>query len=121
MNKKEQAALDAAVTAARLNRALRWSPETWIDRDVPVPDRDYTDGWNYNSYGEGRVERTWSGATSHGTYYENGSRGTGTQGGIKLYSNRVLALRAMRCEMELRFAKTLARIDAAIAEAKASE
>jgi hypothetical protein len=45
----------------------------------------------------------------------------GSQQGIALYSTAELALRAMRCEMEMRFAKTLANIDAQIAELRETE
>ena len=115
MNKREQLAFDAAQIQSRINRALRWSDASEIPPDVPPPDgyTEYTAGWTFNAYDAGRVERGWSSTVSHGSGEPPlaGRYSSGSQNGSSMYSTKTLALRAMRCEMEMRFARILAGID----------
>lgn len=115
MNKKEQLEFDSLRMTAAINRALRWSPERAIEPDVELPESHsgHSEGFLFIAHGAGRIEKAWSQRMSHGTgeFPEKDIHRSGTQGGRKLYASRVLALRAMRCEMEYQFAATLAKID----------
>lgn len=123
MNKKEQAAFDQAKLDLAVVRALRWSPETIIEPDVEPPDSltKITTGFLFNSYAEGRIEEAWSRTMSHGIGKPPEGRGTGSQNARRLYASKVLALRAMRCEMEMQFARILAGVDAKIEAARLEE
>lgn len=113
MNKKEQAALDAATNALRTARALRWStPDgALIPRDVPPPSggaTGATTGWDANVHTRS-VTRGWSTCSAHG---DGPPRpGSGSQGPIALYSTQTLALRALRVALEHNCAAALAGID----------
>lgn len=125
MNKKERAAFDDAILREKINRALRWSAEVRIEPDIAVPSgRDgqkCTVGWrsHHAEFQGPRAFRAWSepNAHGHGPYLNikpNTYRSGASQNGIALYSTEELALRALRCEMEMRFAKQLAELDAQI-------
>jgi hypothetical protein len=123
MSKTERAAFDKVKLDATIYRALRWSPETSIEPDVDIPDghcASIATGFLFNSYNDGRIEKAWSRSNSHGIGKppEPGRYGTGSQNGRRLYASEILALRAMRCEMEMRFARILASVDARIEVAK---
>lgn len=117
MTKTERAEMDRLEIVSRANRALRWSTFGFADRiepDVPVPQSGHTEGWTFNSYGSGRVERAWSEMTVHGSgeHRPHGdSRRSGTRGGKALFSSRLLALSALRSAKEREFATVLAQID----------
>ena len=129
MNKKEKAALAAALKQAALSHALRWSVPLGaeIAPDVPVPEvfASGTAGWmasparmmgHYDSPSES-VEAMESTSGGHG---RAGSQSR-SQGGIALHSSRLRALRALRHGMEVLFARKLAAVDEEIArEAAAS-
>lgn len=121
MNKKEQAAFDAAILEAKINRALRWSDVPYVERDVPLPESmGYSSGWDCFAYKDTfRVQEAWSSSTSHGTgpVPKPGVYSGGSQDGKLLYSTRERALRAVRCDVEMRFARVLAAIDEEIAKA----
>jgi len=112
MNKKEQAAFDAAVKEARLFRALNWTSP--ISPDVPIPSGSGTivNGWLYHVYDNGRVEKACTSSVHHS--FGNWDRTT-TQNPRSLYSTELLAYKAMRHEMERAFAEKLAAVDAKIA------
>ena len=116
MNKREKQALADAQQAAKVHRALRWSfPassvlrwETERDLDPPTWQSNvkHVLGWDLNlhrilsGYGPsptltGAVFKAWSSSRT-------------------LYSTRLRALRALRCELEQWAAERLAAIDDAI-------
>lgn len=112
MNKKEQTQLQKFMDEAVINRALRWS-DYEILPDVPPPTGSgYVNGWSYNSHSL-RVYKSWSGSVTHGDgHAETDVRpSSGSQRGISQYSTSTLALKAMRRDMENRFARRLADVD----------
>ncbi len=112
MNKKEQAEFEAAKKAVFVARALNWSEP--VPRDVAVPVRGHTTGWVYNANLRSPcVMKALSSSTGHATTWESNDFpvGTSTQRGISMYSTRLLALRAMRHEIECEVAEILAGID----------
>ena len=113
MNKKEQAEMQALREQLHLSNALRFT-ETPAGPDVPPPDfAGLSKGFLYHAHGEGRVAPACSSAVSHNF---GSNEKTSTQNPRHLYSTKLLALRALRHEMELDCAKRLARIDALIAQ-----
>lgn len=122
MNKKEREQLETITERARINRALRWSD---YDKspDVPIPSYStevaYVNGWSINTYDRGRVYKSWSSSNSHGDgWVIKGKRPDApSQKGIRQYSTKEKALKALRAEMEERFASKLSDIDAMINEA----
>lgn len=115
MNKKEQAAFDAVIAEAEVNRALRWS-DYETEKDVPRPSDGYVNGWSFNSY-NGSVYLSWSGTVTHGDGpVVDGKRPPyGSQRSIEQYSTKEKALKAMRRQMEMEFANKLAKVDRMIA------
>lgn len=122
MNKKEQAEMDALREELRIARAFRFTEP--VERDVLPPKSCYgseglTTGYEFNehigadphSYSSA-ISHQWSGSVSHGNvpYREH----SGSQGARRLFSTKLLALRALRFALERRFAKRLAEVDAAI-------
>ena len=127
MNKKEQAAMQAAIDRAELLSALRWSAP--VERDVAPPDGGYSERWDINAYSEGwdinaynkSVWLGWSSGVNHGTgpAPKAGGRYMGaSQQCRSLYSTKALALAALRHEVEKKAAADLMNIDRQIAEAK---
>lgn len=123
MNKAEQKRLDDAEYTARINRALRWSPEPAPTRDLPPGEMDAPSlGWDMNpnrTYGYA-VYEAWSTGTRHGeghpTLEQLRDRNfSGSQRAVPLYSTKLRALQALRCEVEMAAAQRLASIDAMIA------
>lgn len=111
ISKKEAAAHKEEVDKLKLRLALCWTPK--VEPDIPPP-KGYdptsrvslTKGW-LPCYD--RVEPACSAASFHGT---GRTTETTTQGPRSLYSTRLMALRAVRNDMEQRFAAELRRIDA---------
>lgn len=109
MTKKEKAAHDAEIDRLTLRLALCWTPE--VPPDVPHPTgssgdpRTLTKGWKPFF---DRVEPGCSSSCNHGRFQ---TTKVDSQQPVDLYSTRLLALRALRHEMELRFAAELRRID----------
>ena len=107
---------------AAVMRALRWSNETEIRPDVPPPPHSsdmLSVGYTYNEHllsGVcGSASRAVSTACSSSTSHCVGRTDkTSTQHPMRLYSTRLLAMRALRCKVELQFAIILAGIDAEI-------
>lgn len=124
MNKAEKAALEMAQNEAWIAYALRWSDLKRIDPDVPPPkpggpSNALSFGWMFNSYSTA-VVMACSSSISHGVSSQGDKEPpsrTTTQGARHLYSTEVLALKAMRQEMERKFASSLAAVDRRIAEA----
>ena len=117
MTKKEKAEFEKALMQANKLAALRWTDGAVAD--VPLPDCFNTEskGWAYVasiSYGTDRVEQAWSSSCSHGT---GTSRSSGAQGGVKLFSTELLALKALRHVVENECAARLYRIDKMIEKA----
>lgn len=118
MTKKEKEAFDAAILKAEILGALRWSQE--VQPNIPAPvyvgyaNSCGVDGWSFNLYSE-TVYEAWSEPNAHGQgKYENRSKMSGSRGSIALYSSKELALRGLRHEMEMKYAKNLQKIDKAI-------
>jgi len=105
MNKKEIELVEDMKTKL----ALRFTEEILPDIDKPSSEKMYEiiNGWSFNSYSL-RIEKSCS--SSHFHSISNWDKTTSQQG-IKQYSSRLLALKAMRHEVELKCAKELRKID----------
>ena len=105
--KKEIAAHEATTTALRIRCALSWTRK--ICPDVPPPDGSsgLTKGFLYNAH-SARCEPACSSSVHHNF---GSSSHTTTQGARSLYSTRLLALQAMRFEVEMLCATKLMEID----------
>jgi hypothetical protein len=115
MNKAEK----AMVQGLRVLASLRWTQPVLRDVKPPVPIDDFgsmTTGWDFNAHTL-EVDRWWSTTTSHGRGVKAESRYSGMRESQALFSTKVLALRAMRYEVEQMAARRLASIDARIEEA----
>ena len=116
MTKKEQAAMQAAIDRADTLAALRWTAP--VQRDVDVPKDGYSEGWDYNAHSR-EARPGWSCRVSHGSGLAPGKdvlrRINRSQGPRRLYSTQVLALAAMRHEIEQKVAADLLKIDRQIA------
>ncbi len=111
MNKKEQAAYDEAIDRANTLAAFHFTES--VKRDVPPPDSGYTEGWDYNAHNP-TVWLGWSSTTGHGTGAapKEGERyRSGSQGSRAMFSTKILALKALRHEMEIKFANELRKVD----------
>lgn len=108
MTKKEIAELEAMRSELQLVAALRWTEP--IAPDVPIPEgQKLSTGWvtGYN-----RVDVACSSSIFHS--YGRTDKTT-CQSPCKLFSTKLRALKALRYEMERRFAGELARVDRQIA------
>ena len=106
MNKKEQALMEELLTVS----ALRYTAD--VEKDVPMPEPcSGKDSRGFLYYGEGgdcpMIEEMESSAVSH----KRVGTSTGSQGGRSLYSTRLLALKALRREVEKVCAKRLSGVD----------
>ena len=112
MNKREQAEMESLKQQLREAKALRFTED--VERDVPIPDGgDVSQGWDFCGPRQyNRVYEAWSKHSSHGTgqYCPN----SGSQNGVKLFSTKLLALRALRRYAEIMHAADLAGIDSMI-------
>jgi hypothetical protein len=99
----------AARHEAMLRPALAWT-ESVGGPDVEIPEHwnHLSTGFLFNTYNGGTVEVACSGPVNH-------ARGrtdkTTTQGARKLYSTRLLALKALRNALEREYAEGLLSID----------
>ena len=110
MTKKEKEALDAALTAA----ALRTTAD--VSADVPPPkSKGLTKGWLPVAERSDfpRVEPACSSSDYHG---KGQQYKTTSQGARRLYSTKILALKALRREVEKDCAERLRRVDRMIEE-----
>jgi hypothetical protein len=113
MNKKEKAELERWKTRA----ALSWSVA--VEPDVmPPTDHSYRDGFLPVASGSDRPRvdfvRTWSRLHTSALSEDYKFVRTRSQGARELYSSRLLALKALRHQVEEECAKRLRRIDAQI-------
>lgn len=106
MNKKETELMESLKQELLLAKAFRFTDK--VDIDVVATDwKILTLGWSMNS-NSGRVEQSCSTTNYHA---RGNIEKTTTQGGLPMYSSELLAFKAMRNEMELKFAKELAKVD----------
>jgi len=113
MNKKQLKEMEDLKTLASFRRTEEILP------DLEKPDYNQeklTLGWSYNSYVM-RAYKTCSSCIYHGEGWEK----TNTQNSIKQYSSKILALKAMRFEVEMRIAKELREIDLMIESESSNE
>jgi hypothetical protein len=107
MTNKELAAVERLKHELRLARA--WKMTDPVTPDIPIP--DYMDGikngYLYNAY-SARIEKACTSAINHNF---GGWDKTTTQQPRELYSTPILAIRAMRYEMEREFLNKLAAVD----------
>lgn len=118
MTKKEAEAVRLALEKARILGALRFTSP--VECDVPRPGHEpgapkQTQGFDFNAYGK-RVWIGWSTSVSHGegVIDPDGNSRSGSKNGRDMFSSKLLALKAMRCQLEQEYAKSLAKIDALI-------
>lgn len=113
MTKKEQAAFAELQQELRLARALRYTEP--VAPDIPIPEGSkLTKGFLFNAYhghGGDRVEPACSSSIYHAFGRDDK---TDRQQPRRLYSTKVLALKALRHAVEKDVAKRLADIDTAI-------
>lgn len=120
MTKKEQAAMKEAIDKAETLAALRWTSD--VERDVIPPEggSQYSEGWDYNAHSK-RVWKAWSGTVTHGegdAPKEGQKHYSASQNARRLYSTKMLALMAMRHEVEKAAASDLLAIDREIEKAR---
>jgi hypothetical protein len=111
MTKKEQAAMDELCKQLALAKALRFTDH--VDKDVFPPEEfmKLSTGWVYNAHTL-EVSVACSSAVSHGIGITDR---TTTQRPIRMYSTKILALQALRNELEQMYATKLAYVDKCIA------
>ena len=106
MTKKEKETLEAALTTA----ALRATANVLPDVMPPVFSEALSKGWigvaSCSDYP--RVEEACSSSVYHGIGRQDK---TSSQGSQQLYSTKLLALKALRWEVEMDSAKRLRRVD----------
>lgn len=117
MTKKEQKRLADLEDELRIAKAFRFTEA--VEPDLPIPGMlsdGLSKGFDFNAYvsSHARVEKACSSSIHH-SFGQDDS--TTTQGARRLYSTRLLALRAMRAKVEIQCAKLLADIDKQITEA----
>ena len=104
MTKKERARIERLLTECALRRTSEVLP------DVPPP-KSYTDpltvGWHFNSY----TMDVRQGCSSSGYHSIHSTTKTDSQLPKHFYSSKMLALRAMRYEIETRVARELRAAD----------
>jgi len=110
MTKKEQAEFDRLKHDLRVSRA--WKLTDPVTPDIPVPawEEGIKNGYLYNTYSL-RIEKACTNSINHNY---GGWDKTTTQQPRELYSTPVLALRAMRYEIERVCLEKLAKVDAMI-------
>jgi hypothetical protein len=116
LNLKEKAEFARLQDEVRIARALRWTEP--VARDLPAPHiaGTVTQGWEHNDF---EVYQAWSSCIRHGSGVCVEGGGILTANGRRdLYSTELLALRALRCELERKAAEALATIDARIEQLK---
>lgn len=117
MTKKETVEFEALRQELRIARAMRFTEA--VEPDVKPPTGSgFTKGWDMHAYQGVRVEKAWS------EYGRNGDgwkpldhwldHWWGSRGSKRLYSTRLLALRAGRHDLGMQFARMLAQVDAEI-------
>lgn len=122
MNKKEQAEFDALKADLAAARALRWPDYEEPAKLLPPQNDGHVQGWNYNAYlmrdhgnPANAVFQAWSESNRHGHGVYKKDQ-IASQKGVALYPTRADALRALRLRITEEYARTLASVDALIAE-----
>lgn len=98
----------------KIQCALRFTEKVYPDILPPENFDKIVNGYSFNSYSE-KVEKSCSSRLAHSLYAWNK---TNSRESIEQYSSRLLALKAMRYEMEQIFAKKLYAVDVLIEKEK---
>lgn len=107
MNKKEQAEFDKLKFDLASARALSWTSKVLPDLMPPIGFGGLTKGWMYRVHSMSVVP-----ACSSSTGHDIGRNDkTSSQSPRALYSTKLLALKALRYEMEIIAAANLANVD----------
>lgn len=106
MTKKEKEYVDGLLLELKRAKAFRQTNEVLFDV-APPTDWRTVEGWSYNLHTR-TVYKTWSTSVCHGHGDIKSSR---QQRSISQYSTRLLALRALRHDVEQRFIAELMKID----------
>jgi hypothetical protein len=118
MNKTEKAKMQELEEQIQIALALRWTEKVLPDVEKPESfSNKIARGFLFNAY-TGQVDEMWSESIRHG-YATSPQRGS--QGGISMYSTRLLALKALRHAVEVRSAEALRGIDKRIAAELAAD
>lgn len=112
MNKKEL----QMVEDLKVQLALKFT--TKVNSDIPIPDifSNTVNGYSYNEFSI-KVFNSCSNSYSHGWQHDK----TDCQQGISQFSKKSLAAKAMRNELELKYAKELRRVDLMIEQFEKEE
>lgn len=119
MTKKERAEMDDLRSQLNEARALLpWSAD--MPSSVPPPREGRFNGWDLNTYQDGRVFEAWSELSSNGNGHPppGPRKYYGSQNGKWLFASRLDALVALRIAKTRDCAKLLARIDSEITDEK---
>lgn len=132
MTKKEKAIHDAEIERCnaeierlKTDAALRWTDP--VEPDLAVPKTGFTQGWSINVYTfiQGRhigdcVHEAWSESTRNGwgKRFAEGQLQSAAQGGTRLYSTRIRAMKALRHAAEQKTAERLRQLDSLISAAQ---
>jgi hypothetical protein len=109
MNKKERETLEAALTECALRRTAPVAPDV-----APPKGNELSTGFlHVGGMSYGRIEPACSSSINHGRGQTNR---TTSQGARWLYSTKLLALKALRYEVETECARKLRSIDREIEE-----
>lgn len=109
MTRKEKEYVLTLEHELRISRALRFTSKIEPDVKIPSSLEGISKGYLFNSYIENpRVERSCSSCVSHS--FGNDDK-TSSQGARMLYSSKILALKALRHELEIKCAEKLAMVD----------
>ena len=119
MTKKEQEEVRELKRRLSILAALRWTEA--VEEDVPIPDwktgNELSTGWLTGYAGSDRPS-VEEGCSSPSFHARGRTDKTTSQRPTRLYSTKLLALKALRHEMELFFAEKLATVDIQIAAEK---
>jgi len=114
MTKKEQARMEQLLTDAALRRTSPVEPDVMPPLPGETGNR-LTVGWHFNSYSRA----VGMGCSSYGYHSRHSTTKTDTQQPKALYSSKMLALRAMRYELETRLCHELRSVDIMIEKEEA--
>lgn len=117
MTKKEQQRLADLEQQLREAKAFRFTEAVATDRPPPPSFDSLVKGFTFNDYND-EISKACTSSNSHCPYSDEE---TTSQRPLHLYSTQLLALRALRHQVELKCAKRLAEIDRRIASAASGE
>lgn len=112
MNKKEKEYVTQLENDIATALAFTFTPKVLPDVPPPKEYTGFTTGYSYNAYSLS-VKKACSSATGHGIGVWDR---TNSQHPISLFSTKEKAYRAMRNDLEITYAKQLAKIDLKIKE-----